>query len=399
MSNKSGYQFPQPYASLVGFALPQLQLAVPSTAIHSHQNMRDARESSHTIIHLSRREASRQDALGTSTTRSAEDCAMANPRFLLLLLVACTLPHPCHGDEEVECDQAAVDASTWLWWSFRLGSCTSLKLNNSTLGPRGAIALARALRGNTELRELKLERCGLGAQGAAALASVLASTKIEKLDLEANAIGLEGAVAIAQALPAAQVSEIDLEDNAILDGGAIALAEALAESRSMPLVSLDIENNAIGDAGIAALAGALRKNAGLEELDLHGNQVGPKALRALASALVANRKLTRLSLPDPSPLASVRSRRFQGSMLKLLDELVSANEEGATRAKKQALSRRVWHRQRASKRQQRISLQRGRGGRGSQRQRKGGRQAGKTKSSIKKRRARRRKGPGRGYMR
>ena len=229
---------------------------------------------------------------------------------------------------------ADVDKSTFLWWNFRLGDCDSLKLNNVTLGYRGAAALARALKGNKQLTELKLERCALGAAGIRVLASSLESTIVEKLDVEANAIGFEGAVALAESIPSTRIRELDVEDNEILDGGAIAFAKTLSHRRSSPLESLDLENNAIGNAGMASLASALRRNRALQELDLHGNTVGVQALRSLVAAMRVNRKLGKLSLPDPGMMLSLRTRRHQAVMLRLLEKLVAANAKGATRKAK-----------------------------------------------------------------
>ena len=190
-----------------------------------------------------------------------------NVAFMLLLL-------PSISSALDDCTSEEVDDS-WLFWKFneqRLNQCKSLALNTKSLGNRGTTALAQALRGNTELTVLKLENCSIGPQGAAALASVLSETKIEKLDLDANAIGAEGAAALANALASSRLEELDLEQNGIGDRGAAALAAAL---RGSSLTILDVEVNGIGDEGGTALARALRRNRALTEL---GESAGPRTL-------------------------------------------------------------------------------------------------------------------------
>ena len=250
-----------------------------------------------------------------------------------------------------DCTREDVDVSNFLWWRFSIGvECTSLSLNNLTLGLAGATALSRALRHNAALKTLKLEGCGIGAHGASMLADALPSTALASLDLDSNGIGFEGAVAIAEAIPDSGLHELDLESNGILDGGAIALASVLRNRRSSPLTKLDLENNDIGDSGVATLAAALHKNSALEELDLHGNFVGTKALRAMVSALAVNQHVTKVSLPEASPLLPLRTRRYLNTLGMLLEKLVHANSVGASVARKRALRRQALQRFKARRR-------------------------------------------------
>ena len=62
-----------------------------------------------------------------------------------------------------------TDSSNWFFWRIDLQDCTKLDilcqptLHNGTKLPHGGVlAIAEALKGNTLLRTLKIERCGIG---------------------------------------------------------------------------------------------------------------------------------------------------------------------------------------------------------------------------------------------
>ena len=113
---------------------------------------------------------------------------------------------------------------------------------NWRIGPAGALALAAALP-SSELRQLRLAGCALGAAPCGRIAAAIARSMLELLDLSHNQIG---------------------------DCGAWDLAWVLAEPRTR-LTHLALQSNDIEDDGAAELVAALEANTTLELLDLSGN--------------------------------------------------------------------------------------------------------------------------------
>jgi Ran GTPase-activating protein (RanGAP) involved in mRNA processing and transport len=137
-----------------------------------------------------------------------------------------------------------------------------LSMGSNRLGDEGAAILADALMplglGSTHpLKRLSLPSCGIGAQGAVALAGMLAiNTELRFLDL--------GIMMSTVAL-----SEVP---NRISDKGAQAIATALSQNTA--LRSLDIKHNNISQLGVAAVTDALQSNARSVLYDLHFQQYG-----------------------------------------------------------------------------------------------------------------------------
>ena len=85
--------------------------------------------------------------------------------------------------------------------SFLLGGCDELLLHGEKIGDDGAVALAKELGTDRNLKLLDLWSNGIGPAGAGALATALASnTVLQKLYLNENAIGPEGAASMAKAI-------------------------------------------------------------------------------------------------------------------------------------------------------------------------------------------------------
>ena len=134
--------------------------------------------------------------------------------------------------------------------------------------PKMALALAHARR----LQAARVVDCGLGDEGAVALARALrtCATSLQWLHLGGNQIGPRGAAALAEALPRS-VRVLGLERNALGDEGAAALASLLQRNDTLAL--LDLSRNAIHDAGVLPLLDALARNDAIEQLDLRGNHI------------------------------------------------------------------------------------------------------------------------------
>lgn len=101
-------------------------------------------------------------------------------------------------------------------------------LHGHYLGDNGAVLLARALSGQTQVREIDLHNCGVGESGGEALAKVLPELdQLEVLKLCANRLGaaaepLVEAVLRVPVIPdangfvgRARLRELDLRDNAL----------------------------------------------------------------------------------------------------------------------------------------------------------------------------------------
>lgn len=106
---------------------------------------------------------------------------------------------------------------------------SSLYLQHNAITPEGAIALAEALRVNTNLTLLNLEHNLIGNDGACALGNTH-NISLTALDVGWNAIGDKGACTIAEALKTnTSISLLNLGWNAYIgDEGAKALAEGYA---------------------------------------------------------------------------------------------------------------------------------------------------------------------------
>lgn len=93
-------------------------------------------------------------------------------------------------------------------------------------GMGGFHAICQALKGS-DVEELALDRCSVGAQGAAMLAEALPFTQLSLLNLNDNNIGSGGMHAIAAALPHTRIQTLSLHSNDIGKEGLEALATAL----------------------------------------------------------------------------------------------------------------------------------------------------------------------------
>ena len=215
---------------------------------------------------------------------------------------------------------------------------TSLDLSSTALGAAGAahVAAALAAKGRVEegggaavssalpqLESLSLDRCGLGDDGAAAIARALLrgeGGRLVSLDLSGNGIGPRGIAALASALAeapsasrAASLQTLILDGNHVGDEGAAALAAALTTHTALSTLSLHA--CAVGEAGAAALHRALRRGRGLGSLRglWAGNDVPYLASGALEAAAARNRDGAARGGGAPKAAASVEARVYDAS--------------------------------------------------------------------------------------
>ncbi|CAG9460745.1 unnamed protein product [Pedinophyceae sp. YPF-701] len=174
-----------------------------------------------------------------------------------------------------------------------------LDLGYSSLGDRGALVLAAALKAEdgmgARLTVLRLVDTGIGAPGAKAIGGALVvCRRLQELDLSLNSlISDSGAVAIAQGLsegPCDALTTLRMAGCQMSDVGVAAVGAALARLPSLTKLSLR-SNSAIGckpaygeeagpGEGALGLADGLRTCRALEELELHGTV--PRSNQALA---------------------------------------------------------------------------------------------------------------------
>ncbi|KAI8598054.1 hypothetical protein EDD21DRAFT_407131 [Dissophora ornata] len=172
---------------------------------------------------------------------------------------------------------------------------TTLNLENNSIGNEGALALSEALKTNTALITLDLTNNSIGEEGALALSEALKTNTVNSLYLGGNSIGNEGALALSEALKTnTTLTTLNLESNSIYYEGALALSDALKTNTT--LTTLHSRNNSIGNDGALALSETLKTNTTLTTLDLQFNSIGKEGALALSEALKTNTTLITLDL-------------------------------------------------------------------------------------------------------
>ncbi|XP_058632582.1 NACHT, LRR and PYD domains-containing protein 12-like isoform X2 [Onychostoma macrolepis] len=202
-----------------------------------------------------------------------------------------------------------------------------LSLNRNKLGDAGLMLISDGLKDpRCKLEKLWLSHCGVTDEGCAALSSALRSNShLKELDLSDNKLGAAGLTLISDGLkdPRCKLEKLKLYDCGVTAGGCAAL-----RSNSSHLRELDLSLNNLGDAGLmlisdglkdprckleklwlsdcgvtdegcAALSSALRSNSHLRELDLSENELGDAGLTLISDGLKDPRcKLEKLTLSD-----------------------------------------------------------------------------------------------------
>jgi Leucine-rich repeat (LRR) protein len=173
-------------------------------------------------------------------------------------------------------------------------SLTSLYLRDNLIGAEGAGAIAAVL-AQSSLTYLDLRKNSIGDEGARAIAAVLVQSSLTHLWVDSNSIGAEGAGAIAAVVAQSSLICLNLGYNSIGAEGAEAIAAVLPQSS---LIALGLCNNSIGDEGAEAIAAVLAQS-NLTDLDLGGNSISDEGAEATA-AVLAQSSLTALNLSNNS---------------------------------------------------------------------------------------------------
>ncbi|XP_042573288.1 NACHT, LRR and PYD domains-containing protein 3-like isoform X2 [Cyprinus carpio] len=141
-------------------------------------------------------------------------------------------------------------------------------------------------------RSAELYKCGVTAEGCAALSSALRSnsSQLRELDLSRNNVGDAGVKMVSDGLkdPHCKLEKLRLYDCGVRDEGCSALSSAL-RSNSSQLRELDLSVNKVGDAGVKLISDALKDpHCKLEKLMLSKCDVTDEGCAALSSALRSN---------------------------------------------------------------------------------------------------------------
>ena len=196
----------------------------------------------------------------------------------------------------------------------------TLDLSYTPLGLKGGQSLANMLlTKGCNVTSLRLDGCGLGADGVAALSTALANVArcapLQSLRLEYNSLGPEGMKSLAAALPfrlslnalfigcnglgeegarhlagaastCANLKTLDVGDNDLSESALRMLLEGVRSQYA--LTALDVSNNRLGDGGAEALAQEVRTNPSLLFVRAAGNGIGRVGGAALAAAVSAS---------------------------------------------------------------------------------------------------------------
>ncbi|XP_058632603.1 NACHT, LRR and PYD domains-containing protein 3-like isoform X4 [Onychostoma macrolepis] len=188
----------------------------------------------------------------------------------------------------------------------------------------GCAALSSALRSNSShLRELDLIGNKLGAAGLTLISDGLKDPrcKLEKLWLYDCGVTDEGCAALSSALRSnSHLRELSLNRNKLGDAGLMLISDGLKDPRCK-LEKLWLSHCGVTDEGCAALSSALRSNSHLKELDLSDNKLGAAGLTLISDGLKDPRcKLEKLKLYDCGVTAGgCAALRSNSSHLRELD--------------------------------------------------------------------------------
>nr|CCC52708.1 conserved hypothetical protein, fragment [Trypanosoma vivax Y486] len=180
----------------------------------------------------------------------------------------------------------------------------SLDVSYFSIGRKGSIALAAALRVNLSIKKLTLVNNSITPLGAMEIARALSETKtVVHLDLGQNLLGIRcpgedirGGAVITELLKTGNVlKSLSLRDNKLTDQHVAEFAEAAIDNTELGY--LDLSFNCIGYLGAVELANIISRNADLQEVNLEWNPfqtIGSHHI--LGEGLLLNNTIKRFNL-------------------------------------------------------------------------------------------------------
>ncbi|XP_071972909.1 leucine-rich repeat-containing protein 74A isoform X2 [Engystomops pustulosus] len=228
------------------------------------------------------------------------------------------------------CNEVGVVPTSYF---IRHMSQTRMNLKHHGLGPRGAHALAVALKTNTSIIHLNLEDNWIEAVGLIHLVQVLRENNtIQELDLTNNHLGVKGSDVLSRILmDNLSLSSLTLAHNGFNDLSAKHLAEAMFTN--FRVTKLDLSHNEFCEKGGEYLGQMLAANEGLQELNLSWNHIRMKGAIALSAGLRVNGMLKFLDLSyngfgNEGALALGEALRMNSSLLHLNISCNRISDEG-----------------------------------------------------------------------
>ena len=164
-----------------------------------------------------------------------------------------------------------------------------VQFDENPLGKEGMRAFCRNLKTLPSLTVLNLSAVEAGPKGATALADALRGSMLQRtvinLTFGFNSIGPEGCTAVAETVGrrCRALETLRLHSNEVKSDGAVVLARELL--RGERLCVLDLGDNAIGDRGVESLAEYVIENKALRRLNLNQNTFTHRGAAALAGAM------------------------------------------------------------------------------------------------------------------
>jgi hypothetical protein len=183
--------------------------------------------------------------------------------------------------------------------SLRNSSCRILRLHNCCMGSEGVAHLGETLGTITTLRMLDLSENRLGNAGAVAWArELMGNQNIRVLQLqECDMVGSEGAAAVGRLLESnTTIEEINISLNNFGDEGCSVIVDGLSRNQGLRNLNLGCSN--VGNDGAKRIGRTLKSNSHLERLDLHLNRITDEGFEALVDGLSCNTTLLEMNLTD-----------------------------------------------------------------------------------------------------
>eukprot|EP00802_Teleaulax_amphioxeia_P005707 Tamp_05711.p1 GENE.Tamp_05711~~Tamp_05711.p1 ORF type:complete len:634 (+),score=133.29 Tamp_05711:882-2783(+) len=187
--------------------------------------------------------------------------------------------------------------------------CKQIEISFNNLGPRGATAIANALRDNRSIAELRMSSCQIGDDGALELADVIRiSETLQEIDLGDNGLtdrsGVTLFAALARSPPMRDgsgskvegthtIKRVMLYKNNFSHQTMQAWGKCIKRHKTL---LVDMTENPVGDHGVESMAKVLTKYWQHNRLDLRSMDYGPDGLRFVTLVLAKSTWRTVTSL-------------------------------------------------------------------------------------------------------
>lgn len=172
-----------------------------------------------------------------------------------------------------------------------------LDLSYNEIQYRGAVAIAKILSHNSELRELNVEWNNFRTAGSFVILNegLVSNNTIKRFNLAWNGVDDDGGVVLGKIIGENAIEEIVVSHNKIGPRGAEAIAKGIKSSSALAVLILD--DNPLKDEGCIAIIRALRENSTIQRISMLQTGCGKKAIEETSETLRVRQKL-KISIPD-----------------------------------------------------------------------------------------------------